>query len=70
MFCAASLPRKWSIRKIWSSLKTSWSSAFSFRALARSVPNGFSMTIRLRLTRPASLSSWTTASAAFGGTER
>ena len=70
MFCAASLPRKWSIRKIWSSWKTSWSSAFSFLALSRSVPNGFSMMILLRSTRPASLSSPTTASAAFGGTER
>ena len=29
MFCAASLPRKWSIRKIWSSLKTRCSSLFS-----------------------------------------
>ena len=70
MFWAASLPRKWSIRKIWSSRKTSWSSAFSFWALARSVPNGFSMMIRLRSTRPASWSSCTTASAAFGGTDR
>ena len=48
MFCAASLPRKWSIRKIWSSLKTRCSSLFSDLELARSVPNGFSMMIRLR----------------------
>ena len=70
MFWAASLPRKWSIRKICSSSKTSCSSAFSLRALARSVPNGFSMMIRLRSTSPASASSWTTASAALGGTLR
>ena len=54
MFCAASLPRKWSIRKICSSSKTSCSSPFSFFAEARSVPNGFSMMIRLRSTSSAS----------------
>ena len=70
MFCAASLPRKWSIRKICSSSKTSCSSPFSFLAEARSVPNGFSMMIRLRSTRSASLSRCTTGSAALGGTLR
>ena len=70
MFCAASLPRKWSIRKICSSRNTSCSSAFSLRALSRSVPNGFSITIRLRSTSPASASSCTTDSAALGGTLR
>ena len=35
---------------------------------ARSVPNGFSMMIRLRATRSASLRICTTSSAAFGGT--
>ena len=56
MFWAASLPRKWSIRKICSSSKTSCSSALSLRAEARSMPNGFSMMIRLRSTRSASSS--------------
>src|SRR4051794_19899939 len=54
MFCAGSLPRKWSMRKIWSSEKTSCSLAFSATALFRSVPNGFSMMMRERSTRPAS----------------
>ncbi len=45
MFCAASLPRKWSMRKIWSSSNTSCSLAFNATALSRSVPNGFSMMI-------------------------
>ena len=58
------------MRKICSSSKTWWSSALSARALSRSVPNGFSMMIRLRSTRPASASWCTTARAALGGTER
>ena len=71
MFWAASLPRKWSIRKIWSSLNTLVQLACSGRlADARSVPNGFSMMIRLRATRSASLRICTTSSAAFGGTLR
>ena len=70
MFCAASLPRKWSIRKICSSSKTWCSSPFSFWAEARSVPKGFSMMIRLRSTSPASRSMCTTGRAAFGGTLR
>ena len=70
MFCAASLPRKWSIRKICSSSKTSCSAALSVFADSRSVPNGFSMMIRDRSTRPASSSWWTTSSAALGGTLR
>jgi tRNA-dihydrouridine synthase len=41
------------MRKICSSLNTSCSLAFSETALARSVPNGFSMTMRARSTRPA-----------------
>ena len=57
MFCAGSLPRKWSMRKICSSEKTSCSLLFSATALARSVPNGFSMMMRQRSTRPASASS-------------
>ena len=70
MFCAASLPRKWSMRKIWSSEKTSCSRALSFFADARSVPKGFSMMIRERSTSPA-WSSWcTTFRAALGGTLR
>ena len=46
MFCAASLPRKWSIRKIWSSAKYSCSCSLSDTALSRSVPKGFSMMMR------------------------
>ena len=37
------------MRKIWSSAKTSCSLAFSDTALARSVPNGFSMMMRQSL---------------------
>ena len=70
MFWAASLPRKWSIRKIWSSLNTLCSCLFRSLDDARSVPNGFSMMIRLRATRSASLRICTTSSAAFGGTLR
>ena len=70
MFCAASLPRKWSIRKICSSSKTWCTSLLSATAEARSVPNGFSMMIRDRSTSPASSSWWITSSAALGGTER
>jgi hypothetical protein len=51
-------------------LKTLCSSAFSAFAEARSVPNGFSMMIRLRATRPASSSIATTGRAALGGTLR
>ena len=58
------------MRKIWLSSNVSCSAALSRLALARSVPNGFSMMMRLRSTRPASPSVRTTASAAFGGTLR
>ena len=58
------------MRKIWLSSNVSCSAALSRRALARSVPNGFSMMIRARSTRSASPSIWTTARAAFGGTLR
>ena len=70
MFCAASLPRKWSIRKTCSSSKTSWSIALSRCALARSVPNGFSMITRARSASPASPRRSTTSGAAAGGTLR
>jgi hypothetical protein len=45
IFWAASLPRKWSMRKIWSSAKTSCSWPLRETALSRSVPKGFSMII-------------------------
>ena len=67
MFCAASLPRKWSIRNTWSSSNTSRTNEFSRRALWRSVPKGFSMITRDRSVSPASPSVRTTASAAWGG---
>ena len=70
MFCAASLPRKWSIRKTCDSSNVSWTCALRWIALARSVPNGFSMTTRERATRSASRSMSMTDSAAFGGTDR
>ena len=54
------------MRKIWSSANTSCSLAFSDSALARSVPNGFSMMMRERSTRPASASSRTADKAALG----
>ena len=70
MFWAASLPRKWSMRKICRSSNVSCSRALRRRALRRSVPNGFSMMIRDRSTRSASASIWTTARADLGGTLR
>ena len=70
MFCAASLPRKWSMRKIWDSLNVSCTKSLSATALAKSVPNGFSMTTRERSTRSASRSMVMTSRAALGGTER
>ena len=48
MFCTASLPRKWSMRKTWSSSTTSLSAASSSREDSRSRPNGFSTTRRAR----------------------
>ncbi len=70
MFCAASLPRKWSMRKIWDSSKVSCTKSLSATALSKSVPNGFSITTRERSTRLASRSMVITSRAAFGGTER
>ncbi len=70
MLSAGSLPRKWSIRKIWRSWKVSWTRALSAIALVRSLPNGFSMITRARSTRPADLSMSITATAALGGTLR
>ena len=59
------------MRKIWSSAKTSCSLAFSETALARSVPNGFSMTIARPLdeTRPL-VAAGLPDKAALGGTLR
>ena len=58
------------MRKICSSANTSCSFALSCTALARSVPNGFSMMMREFCTRPASPSMRTADNAAFGGTDR
>ena len=70
MFWAASLPRKWSMRKICSSSKTWCSMSLSATALARSVPKGFSITTRDRSTSLASESIWITERSAAGGTLR
>ena len=70
MFCAASLPRKWSMRKICDSSKTECRKSLSRCALARSFPNGFSITTREFSARSASRSIPITASAALGGTDR
>ena len=70
MFCAASLPRKWSIRKICDSSNTECTKSLSRTALSRSCPNGFSMTTRAFSVSPASRSIAMTASAARGGTDR
>ena len=67
MFCAASFPRKWSMRKIWSSSKYWCNMSLRATALARSVPNGFSMTTRDRSTSLASASIWMTSRSAAGG---
>ena len=58
------------MRKICDSRKVSCTKSLSSIALARSVPNGFSITTRDRSTRSASLSIVMTASAALGGTDR
>ena len=58
------------MRKIRSSSNTSCSLAFSDTALLRSVPKGFSMTMRERSTKPASPSRRTADKAALGGTLR
>jgi len=55
------------MRKTWSSANTACNAAFRLRALARSVPNGFSMMTRDRSTSPASPSGRTADSAALGG---
>ncbi len=49
-------------------MKVSCSDAFSALALARFMPNGFSMMMRARFTNPASPNVRTTTRAAFGGT--
>ncbi len=46
MFSIGSLARKWSMRKTWRSGKTVWMTRLSSRAEARSLPNGFSTTMR------------------------
>jgi hypothetical protein len=64
------LPRKWSIRKICSSANTACTVAFSARADARSVPNGFSMITRAPSESPTAPSVSTIPAIATGGTER
>ena len=58
------------MRKICSSRNVSCTKSLSATALARSVPNGFSITTRDRSTRLASRSVAITDRAAFGGTDR
>jgi hypothetical protein len=70
MFCAASLPRKWSMRKICDSSNTECRKSLSRTALVRSFPNGFSITTESSRRGPASRSIPMTASAALGGTDR
>ncbi len=70
MLSAASLPRKWSIRKIWSSRKVAWSTSLSSFAVPRLVPNGFSMMMRDLPAMSAPRSRSITSNAAAGGTLR
>jgi hypothetical protein len=58
------------MRKTYSSGKISWTGWLSARAVARSLPNGFSMTIREFAARPVAPSMRTIPAAAAGGTER
>ena len=58
------------MRKICDSRNVAWTKSLSSMALARSVPNGFSITTRDRSTRSAASSIVMTAWAAFGGTDR
>ena len=55
------------MRKICSSSKYGAAVSLSARALARSVPKGFSMITRDRSTSLASASSWMTSRSAEGG---
>ena len=71
MFWTASLPRKWSIRKICDSSKAPCSVAFSSTADSVVVPNGFSrMTRAAGPFRPTSWSVPMIDSNAAGGTAR
>ncbi len=70
MLSAASLPRKWSIRKICDSSNSSCSRWFSTIADARLVPNGFSMMMRDRAANPAFPIRVSASGAAAGGTLR
>ena len=67
MLSAASLPRKWSIRKIWLSSNVACKVSLSAIALSRSVPNGFSMMMRDPSPNPVRPSSCKTSGAAAGG---
>ena len=69
-FCTASLPRKWSMRNTASSPATSSSVACSERDDSRSVPNGFSTTMRASSAMPSAPSMRLIGSIAAGGTER
>src|ERR1700691_334929 len=71
MLSTDSLPRKWSIRKIWDSSKTACTALSSLRAESRSWPNGFSMmTLVLPLARSVSPSIPNTEVNAAGGMAR
>ncbi len=58
------------MRKMWSSSKASWSTAFSSRALSRSRPNGFSTTTRPRWFNPTAASDPMISWKALGGMAR
>jgi NADH:ubiquinone oxidoreductase subunit len=70
MFCTASLPRKWSMRKIDSSGKTRRIVSLRARAEARSRPNGFSTMIRAPSVQRAAVRLSTTAGNMLGGMAR
>ena len=58
------------MRKMWSSSKASWSTAFSSRALSRSRPKGFSTTTRPRRFNPTAASDPMISWKALGGMAR
>ena len=69
-FRVASLPMKWSIRKIADSAKWAWSVAFSSTADWWSRPNGFSMMSRAPSSRPTPAMPVATAPNSDGGMAR
>ena len=70
MLSTVDIPRKWSTRWTWSSLTSPVRSSFSERALATSLPNGFSITSRVLAGTPISASARHAFSVTAGGSAK